>query len=66
IELVGQSETVKLLPEFLKLGGKTLHYLLMTDTVVLKRADSLYEVAFDTVGTKKLMTTFAKLKKKVD
>ena len=27
-------------------------------------SDALYEVAFDTVGTKKLMATFAKLKKK--
>ena len=26
-------------------------------------ADTLYEVAFDTVGTKKLMATFAKLTK---
>ena len=26
-------------------------------------ADVLYEIAFDTVGTKKLMATYAKLKK---
>ena len=47
-------------------GDRVSHYMFGTGTVLSVRemgADILYEIAFDTVGTKKLMATYAKLKK---
>jgi DNA helicase-2/ATP-dependent DNA helicase PcrA len=47
-------------------GDRVKHYMFGEGTVVSVRemgADVLYEVNFDTVGNKKLMATYAKLKK---
>ena len=47
-------------------GDRVSHYMFGAGTVLSVRemgADILYEIAFDTVGTKKLMATYAKLKK---
>ncbi len=47
-------------------GDRVRHYMFGEGTVISVRemgADVLYEVAFDKVGTKKLMATYAKLKK---
>lgn len=47
-------------------GDRVRHLTFGTGTVLSARemgADILYEIAFDTVGTKKLMATYAKLKK---
>ena len=47
-------------------GDRVRHLSFGTGTVLSVRemgADLLYEIAFDTVGTKKLMATYAKLKK---
>ncbi len=48
-------------------GDTVIHALFGEGMVTLKKpmgADTLYEIAFDTCGTKKLMGTYAKLKKK--
>ncbi len=48
-------------------GDTVIHNIFGEGLVTLKKtmgADTLYEVAFETVGTKKLMGTYAKLKKK--
>ena len=53
-------------PETLSVGDRVRHITFGAGTVLSVRemgADILYEVAFDTVGTKKLMATYAKLKK---
>ena len=47
-------------------GDRVSHYMFGEGTVLSVRemgADILYEIAFDTVGTKKLMATYAKLKR---
>ncbi len=47
--------------------GDRVHHMLFGDGLILSvtkmGADLLYEIAFDTKGTKKLMATYAKLKK---
>ncbi len=48
------------------MGDRVSHYMFGEGTVMSVRemgADILYEIAFDTVGTKKLMATYAKLKR---
>ena len=53
-------------PETLAVGDRVRHMTFGSGTVLSVRemgADILYEIAFDTVGTKKLMATYAKLKK---
>ncbi len=53
-------------PETFVTGDRVSHYMFGAGTVLSVRemgADILYEVAFDRVGTKKLMATYAKLKK---
>lgn len=53
-------------PEALVVGDRVRHMTFGSGTVLSVRemgADILYEIAFDTVGTKKLMATYAKLKK---
>jgi DNA helicase-2/ATP-dependent DNA helicase PcrA len=50
----------------LSVGDRVAHPVFGQGTVLSTRqmaADTLIEVAFDTVGTKKLMATYAKLKK---
>jgi DNA helicase-2/ATP-dependent DNA helicase PcrA len=50
----------------LNVGDRVSHPVFGQGTVLSTRqmaADTLIEVAFDTVGTKKLMATYAKLKK---
>ena len=50
----------------LSAGDRVAHPVFGQGTVLSTRqmaADTLIEVAFDTVGTKKLMATYAKLKK---
>ena len=47
-------------------GDRVSHYMFGAGTVLSVRemgADVLYEVAFDVAGTKKLMATYAKLRK---
>lgn len=47
-------------------GDKVSHFTFGRGVILSVRemgADILYEIAFDTVGTKKLMATYAKLKK---
>ena len=53
-------------PETLAVGDRVRHMTFGSGTVLSVRemgADILYEIAFDTVGTKKLMATYAKLKR---
>ena len=53
-------------PETLAVGDRVRHMTFGSGTVLSVHemgADILYEIAFDTVGTKKLMATYAKLKK---
>jgi putative ATP-dependent DNA helicase pcrA len=48
------------------MGDRVSHYMFGEGTVMSVRemgADILYEIAFDTVGTKKLMATYAKLRR---
>jgi DNA helicase-2/ATP-dependent DNA helicase PcrA len=50
----------------LNVGDRVSHPVFGQGTVLSTRqmaADTLIEVAFDTVGTKKLMATYAKLRK---
>lgn len=59
---VGKTKSV----ETFLVGDRVSHYMFGEGTVMSVRemgADILYEVAFDTVGMKKLMATYAKLKK---
>ena len=52
--------------ESFAVGDRVRHITFGSGTILSVRemgADILYEVAFDTVGTKKLMATYAKLKK---
>ena len=59
---VGKSASV----ENISVGDRVKHLTFGSGTVLSVRemgADVLYEIAFDTVGTKKLMATYAKLKK---
>jgi len=52
--------------EHFKVGDRVTHLAFGNGTVLSARAmgtDVLYEIAFDDVGTKKLMATFAKLKR---
>ena len=59
---VGKTKTA----ESLVTGDRVSHYTFGEGTVLSVRemgADILYEIAFDSVGTKKLMATYAKLKK---
>ena len=59
---VGKTKVV----EHLAVGDRVSHYMFGAGTVLSVRemgADVLYEVAFDKAGTKKLMATYAKLRK---
>ncbi len=50
-------------------GERVVHATFGSGTVLSVKkmgADTLYEIAFDTVGTKKLMASFAKLKRSID
>ncbi|MBO4354290.1 MAG: UvrD-helicase domain-containing protein [Clostridia bacterium] len=61
-ENVGKSTKI----ESFATGDRVRHITFGSGTVLSVRemgADILYEIAFDTVGTKKLMATYAKLKK---
>ncbi len=52
--------------DLFKEGDRVLHVIFGEGTVVSAKpmgGDALYEIDFDTAGTKKLMATFAKLKK---
>ena len=49
-----------------EIGNRVRHMTFGEGTVLSVKpmgADTLYEIAFDNAGTKKLMATFAKLKK---
>lgn len=63
--LTGNVGKTKAAETFL-VGDRVSHYMFGEGTVLSVRemgADILYEIAFDTVGTKKLMATYAKLKR---
>ena len=50
-----------------KVGERVIHPTFGEGIVILKKemsSDTLYEISFDLVGTKKLMGSYAKLKKK--
>ena len=52
--------------DIFSIGTRGSHAVFGEGTVLSVRemgADTLYEIAFDRVGTKKLMATYAKLKK---
>ena len=52
--------------EVFSVGARVCHAVFGAGTVLSVRemgADTLYEIAFDNVGTKKLMATYAKLRK---
>ena len=52
--------------EVFSVGDRVCHAVFGAGTVLSVRemgADTLYEIAFDNVGTKKLMATYAKLRK---
>lgn len=52
--------------ESLETGDRVSHFTFGAGTILSVRemgSDILYEIAFDSVGTKKLMATYAKLKK---
>ena len=51
---------------YVKVGDKVTHAAFGEGVIMSARemgTDVLYEIAFETVGTKKLMATFAKLKR---
>ncbi len=59
---VGRSETC----EQFEIGDRVWHITFKEGTILSAKAmgaDTMYEIAFDDVGTKKLMATYAKLKK---
>lgn len=60
-------EKPKIAHDAFNVGETVIHSMFGEGIVTLKKpmgADTLYEIAFDSCGTKKLMGTYAKLKKK--
>lgn len=66
IDIPGRTENIKATAEQFKEGDNVVHPTFGEGTILSVRAmggDVLYEIAFENVGTKKLMGTYAKLKK---